>query len=196
MVEAIRKVLIKESHNSLRSFCFSSAAFVALFFPFSDLVTTGYDPNLGGQRCWSPIRSARIVSIFVILLDAQFRDLMSSRKPATWDKNSAYLNRLSHLIWPSSSSRGCNGSGLLFLGSSTLLTGHTKSSCNQKGHFKKINPLGSSLLGQIATALGPFRSESLQHDLPRTIWMTDFVLLSTIAHLCCPTRKWLDSNWH
>ena len=50
-MEAIRKVLIKESHNLLRSFSFLSAAFVALFFPFSDLVTTGYDPNLGGQRC-------------------------------------------------------------------------------------------------------------------------------------------------
>ena len=79
-MEAISKVLIKESHNLLRSFCFSSAAFVALFFPFSDLVTTGYDPNLGGQGCRSLIRSARIVSISVILLDDQFRDLMSSRK--------------------------------------------------------------------------------------------------------------------
>lgn len=38
-----------------------------------------------------------------------------------------------------------------------------------------MNPLGSYLLGKIATASGPFRSESLQHDFPRKIWMIDFV---------------------
>ena len=39
-------------------------------------------------------------------------------KRASWDKNSAFLSRLSHLIWPSSSNRGQKASNLLFFGSS------------------------------------------------------------------------------
>ena len=74
----------------------------------------------------------------MILLDDQFRDLMSSRKN---------FRETSIVI-------GCNASGLLFLGSSTLLTGHTESSCNQKYHFSLVACSNNSNL--VNTSLGSY----------------------------------------
>ena len=84
-------------------------------------------------------------------------------KRASWDKNSAYLSRLSHLIWPSSSNHGPKASNLLFFGSSFR---------HWRAKYSSGKAFGWALLRECLCKSGP----------------VDFVWDTDLAHFLCVVR--------